>query len=98
MCPRRSRCGAPPCAPTPLSSPLSQTPDLPTNSPRSPHDLPEQIAELRKAPEIVVATPGRLADLLAHRKTELSHLAYLVLDEADRMLDLGFEPQVLLAH
>ncbi len=54
----------------------------------------EQIQSLRRAPEMVVATPGRLADLLSMRKTELSHCTYLVLDEADRMLDLGFEPQI----
>ena len=53
-----------------------------------------QVAALRKAPEIVVATPGRLNDLLNAKRTELTHCTCLVLDEADRMLDLGFEPQV----
>jgi ATP-dependent RNA helicase DDX5/DBP2 len=53
-----------------------------------------QVQQLRKAPEVVIATPGRLNDLLAARRTELTHCTYLVLDEADRMLDLGFEPQI----
>ena len=53
-----------------------------------------QVLALRKAPEIVVATPGRLTDLLGAKRTELTHCTYLVLDEADRMLDLGFEPQI----
>ena len=53
-----------------------------------------QIQALRKAPEIVVATPGRLGDLLSNKRTELTHCTLLILDEADRMLDLGFEPQI----
>jgi ATP-dependent RNA helicase DDX5/DBP2 len=53
-----------------------------------------QIKALRKAPEVVVATPGRLNDLLSARRTKLVQCTYLVLDEADRMLDMGFEPQI----
>ena len=53
-----------------------------------------QIQALRKAPEMVVATPGRLSDLLAAKRTDLSHCTLAILDEADRMLDLGFEPQI----
>ena len=44
--------------------------------------------------EICIATPGRLIDLLDARKTNLRRCTYLVLDEADRMLDMGFEPQI----
>ena len=44
--------------------------------------------------EIVIATPGRLIDHLEAGTTNLRRVTYLVLDEADRMLDMGFEPQV----
>ncbi|SEK66317.1 DEAD/DEAH box helicase [Parapedobacter koreensis] len=49
-----------------------------------------QIGELRKRPEILVATPGRLLDLLNQGAVSLSAIGFLVLDEADRMLDMGF--------
>ncbi|MDH4256477.1 MAG: DEAD/DEAH box helicase [Gammaproteobacteria bacterium] len=49
-----------------------------------------QITELRKNPEIVVATPGRLLDHLQQKTVDLSGIEILVLDEADRMLDMGF--------
>ncbi|MEW5313551.1 MAG: hypothetical protein WDW38_005110 [Sanguina aurantia] len=44
--------------------------------------------------EIVIATPGRLIDMLDSGVTNLKQVTYLVLDEADRMLDMGFEPQI----
>ncbi len=44
--------------------------------------------------EVVIATPGRLIDMLEGRHTNLRRVTYLVLDEADRMLDMGFEPQI----
>ena len=56
-----------------------------------------QMKTLRGGVDILVATPGRLVDLLENKRTELSHCSYVVLDEADRMLDLGFEPQVARA-
>ena len=53
-----------------------------------------QCRDLRRGVEIVIATPGRLIDMLDSRVTNLKRVTYLVLDEADRMLDMGFEPQI----
>ncbi|KAH9558302.1 hypothetical protein CY35_06G001400 [Sphagnum magellanicum] len=53
-----------------------------------------QIRDLQKGVEVVIATPGRLIDMLEGRHTNLRRVTYLVLDEADRMLDMGFEPQI----
>lgn len=54
----------------------------------------QQIRDLAKGVEICIATPGRLIDMLESGKTNLRRVTYLVLDEADRMLDMGFEPQI----
>ncbi|KAJ1795440.1 ATP-dependent RNA helicase dbp2, partial [Coemansia sp. RSA 2399] len=53
-----------------------------------------QIRDLRQGVEICIATPGRLIDMLQIGATNLRRVTYLVLDEADRMLDMGFEPQI----
>jgi ATP-dependent RNA helicase SrmB len=58
-------------------------------------ELKYQKAVLRKNPEIVVGTPGRLAEHVAHHSTDFSGLEYLILDEADRMLDMGLSEDVL---
>ena len=60
----------------------------------------DQIRALRNGTEIVIATPGRLLDFLDAGLVSISAISYLVLDEADRMLDMGFEPQIrrLLEH
>ncbi|XP_058084369.1 DEAD-box ATP-dependent RNA helicase 24 isoform X2 [Magnolia sinica] len=54
----------------------------------------DQFKELKAGCEIVVATPGRLIDLLKMKALTMLRATYLVLDEADRMFDLGFEPQI----
>jgi ATP-dependent RNA helicase DDX5/DBP2 len=53
-----------------------------------------QIRDLSRGVEVCIATPGRLIDMLEAGKTNLRRVTYLVLDEADRMLDMGFEPQI----
>lgn len=53
-----------------------------------------QIRDLQRGVEVCIATPGRLIDMLESGKTNLRRVTYLVLDEADRMLDMGFEPQI----
>ncbi|ANB15506.1 DEAD-box ATP-dependent RNA helicase DBP2 [Sugiyamaella lignohabitans] len=54
----------------------------------------QQIRDLARGVEICIATPGRLIDMIESGKTNLRRVTYLVLDEADRMLDMGFEPQI----
>ncbi|KAI3800895.1 hypothetical protein L1987_28994 [Smallanthus sonchifolius] len=54
----------------------------------------EQFKELKLGCEIVIATPGRLIDMLKMKALTMLRATYLVLDEADRMFDLGFEPQI----
>ncbi len=53
-----------------------------------------QTRELRAGPDVIVATPGRLLDFIQRRMVDLSTVEMLILDEADRLLDLGFAPQI----
>jgi len=53
-----------------------------------------QIRDINRRPHIIVATPGRLIDHIEQRTVRLDSVSVLVLDEADRMLDMGFEPQI----
>ncbi len=57
-------------------------------------DIKPQIAELREGREIVVATPGRLLDHVQQKSVSFAQVEILVLDEADRMLDMGFIPDI----
>nr|XP_047933421.1 probable ATP-dependent RNA helicase DDX43 isoform X1 [Anser cygnoides] len=58
-------------------------------------DRKGQINMVTKGVDIVIATPGRLNDLQMNNFINLKSITYLVLDEADRMLDMGFEPQIM---
>ena len=53
-----------------------------------------QIGAIERGVDCIIATPGRLNDLIEMRKVDLSSVKFVVLDEADRMLDMGFEPQI----
>jgi ATP-dependent RNA helicase RhlE len=53
-----------------------------------------QIKQLRKKPHIIIATPGRLIDHISQKHVSLKSVGILILDEADRMLDMGFAPQL----
>lgn len=54
----------------------------------------KQIKLVQSGVEIIIATPGRLNDLVVAEYIDIASITYLVLDEADRMLDMGFEPQI----
>lgn len=58
-------------------------------------DIEEQGYQLRRGVEIVIGTPGRMVDCLENNYMVLNQCNYVVLDEADRMVDMGFEPQVI---
>lgn len=58
------------------------------------HTIEEQAYNLRDGAEIIIATPGRLVDCLERRLLVLSQCCYVIMDEADRMIDMGFEESV----
>jgi ATP-dependent RNA helicase DeaD len=58
------------------------------------HPIRRQMEKLKKGVEIVVGTPGRVLDLIGRQALDLSHVKVAVLDEADRMLDIGFRPDI----
>ncbi|KAF2289546.1 hypothetical protein GH714_037079 [Hevea brasiliensis] len=75
----------------PISKPPDNTKPMPSKIGRAQVD---ELRELETGVDVLVATPGRLVDLLERARVSLQMIRYLALDEADRMLDLGFEPQI----
>ncbi|BCS29093.1 DEAD/DEAH box helicase [Aspergillus puulaauensis] len=57
-------------------------------------DIGSQLRQIERGCDLLVATPGRLVDLIERGRISLINIKYLILDEADRMLDMGFEPQI----
>jgi ATP-dependent RNA helicase DeaD len=63
-------------------------------------DIKDQIRDLKRGAQIVIGTPGRVIDLMNRKLLKLTDLKFVVLDEADRMLDIGFRPDIerILRH
>lgn len=59
------------------------------------NDIEEQLKAIKNGSSVIIATPGRFIDLLASSSFNVKKVSFLVIDEADRMFDLGFEPQVI---
>jgi superfamily II DNA/RNA helicase len=79
---------------TDVLRPLAEARDLRLVAVYGGAQMSKQIAALQQGTEIVVATPGRLIDLIDRKVADLADVGLVVLDEADRMADMGFMPQV----
>jgi superfamily II DNA/RNA helicase len=79
---------------TDVLRPLAEARDLRLVTVYGGAQMSKQIAALQQGTEIVVATPGRLIDLIDRKVADLADVGLVVLDEADRMADMGFMPQV----
>jgi superfamily II DNA/RNA helicase len=79
---------------TDVLRPLAEARDLRLVAVYGGAQMSKQIAALQQGAEIVVATPGRLIDLIDRKVADLADVGLVVLDEADRMADMGFMPQV----
>ena len=56
--------------------------------------MQKQLKQMRRNPRLIVGTPGRINDHLKRKTLDLRNTSFLVLDEVDRMLDMGFSPQI----
>ena len=79
---------------TEVLEPLAEARGLVVRSVYGGTDVERSIKQLRKGVDVIVATPGRLIDLLDRKELDLGAIQMVVLDEADRMADMGFLPQV----
>jgi ATP-dependent RNA helicase DDX3X len=57
-------------------------------------DIRAQMSQMERGCDIMIATPGRLHDFIERGRVSLKYILYFIMDEADRMLDMGFEPQI----
>jgi len=77
-----------------LNSYSKHTKDLKTTAVYGGADISKQIKELKNKPQIVVGTPGRMLDLIKRKALKVNNIKYLVLDEADEMLNMGFKDEL----
>ncbi len=77
-----------------LLSLLAEPADMPSALIIGGDNIHKQYADLRRKPRLIIGTPGRVIDHIGRKSLNLKNIGFLVLDEADRMLDMGFMPDV----